>query len=199
MHPGYYVLIAFVIIVVLGFFWGRKLDKSKESVYIDFAHKYKLDIQTDDLQKRAIHITGKLDGRDFELKEEVVGNSQDPSVWTYLRFKETPFDFDFQITCESTLMKLAKSLGYEDVKIGNPDFDKKFVCHAKDTAKMKKLFDEKDQQHFLNRYDDIYGMFENKLAENKFEYVHQGRINRPFQMEELERILQFMREIVENG
>ena len=201
MHPGVYVVIAiFILIIVLGIFWQRKLDESKETVYIDLAYKFNLEIHTDDLRERGVHITGKIDDWEFEIKEEAVGfNNNKPTIWTYFRFKNSPFNHDFQILCDNWAMKIAKALGYEDVVVGNPDFDKKYICHSKNKAELLKIMSTEHQHKLLTIYEDIYGMFENKTQNNIFEYVYQGRINRLEQMEAIERILDFMRSFLKEA
>ena len=193
MHPGFYVLIGVAALLILGFFWGKKLRESRETVFIDFAHLYNLEIHTDDLRMGRMHISGAIDGHPFELKEEVVDfNKDDPTIWTYFRFENTPIDFDFQISCDNWAMKVAKGLGYDDVELGNADFDKKFVCHTKSIEKFSQLFDESHQQKLLDLYAEIQGMLENKSEEGRLEYVHQGTINRQFQMDPLLQMMGFM-------
>ena len=201
MHPGVYIVLGiFVLIVVLGFIWQRKIDTSKENVYIDFAHKYDLEILTADLRDHFMHLTGEIDGLKFELKEEKSGSSQDSATWTYVRFLDCPIDFDFQISCENMLMQIFEKLtDYEDVNIGNEELDKKYVFHSKDAKKMERFLNTFDEMKLLDLYDDIFGMIENKTESRTFQYVHQGKFQFKNHMESLEKIISFMRQLLKKS
>ncbi|UKN03726.1 hypothetical protein K6119_09505 [Paracrocinitomix mangrovi] len=191
MHPGFYVLFAFILIIILGIIWGFKLRASREKAVIDFAHKYDLEIHVDDvLKKGRLHISGKIDGYDFELIEAVATRLEHkPTFWTYVKISPCTVDFDFQIMPEYWGMKLAKLVGYTDVKIGVDTFDKQFICHAKEEEKLKFWLTTERQELINSIEDNFLGMIENNVDEQVLQYVHMGTIQQQYQMDNIEAIL----------
>jgi hypothetical protein len=82
----------------------------------------------------SVTLTGSDSGVPIRL--ERVGGAQ---TFTTIAYVDPPLPLHFAITHEGVLAKLAHLVGFHDVEIGDPEFDKSFRIAAKDPAAVKRL------------------------------------------------------------
>ena len=85
-------------------------------------------------------------------------------------------NFRFEIYRKNILSSIAKIFGAQDVEIGNPEFDKKFIIKTNNEFKLKAFLRNKDLRVHIENYDKINlqisdreGIWGPKLAVKEFE------------------------------
>jgi hypothetical protein len=95
-------------------------------------------------------------------------------------------NFKFEIYRESTIRKIENFFGAQDIKIGNPDFDKTFTIKSNNEFKIKKILQNKELRSILKTQKDVNilisdckGIWGEKLPENTFElsYYINGKVD----------------------
>lgn len=85
-------------------------------------------------------------------------------------------DFQFNIYEDELIFKIAKIFGFQDVKIGKEEFDKKYIIKTNNEQKLKNIFNSTTLQKKIENFENAslliskkYGVWEEELPENEYE------------------------------
>jgi hypothetical protein len=85
-------------------------------------------------------------------------------------------DFQFNIYEDELIFKIAKIFGFQDVKIGNEEFDKKYIIKTNNEQKLKNIFISNPLLKKFENFENAslliskkYGVWEEELPENEYE------------------------------
>ena len=85
-------------------------------------------------------------------------------------------DFQFNIYEDELIFKIAKIFGFQDVKIGNEEFDKKYIIKTNNEQKLKNIFNSTTLHKKIENFENAslliskkYGVWEEELPENEYE------------------------------
>lgn len=85
-------------------------------------------------------------------------------------------DFQFNIYEDELIFKIAKIFGFQDVKIGKEEFDKKYIIKTNNEQKLKNIFNSTTLHKKIENFENAslliskkYGVWEEELPENEYE------------------------------
>ena len=85
-------------------------------------------------------------------------------------------DFQFNIYEDELIFKIAKIFGFQDVKIGKEEFDKKYIIKTNNEQKLKNIFNSTTLHKKIENLENAslliskkYGVWEEELPENEYE------------------------------
>lgn len=143
------------------------------------------------------HLNGKWRDHYVEIYEKIVGSGKSQAVYTNIRFSKSPHNFQFRIGKEHFFSKAGKKMGFKDIEFDNFELDKKFLFKSKDESQFRSIMDYK----LLHDLEEIVGCFRGDIYNQKgvMTYTMAGVANKPERIDELEKILQFMGKLMEQG
>ena len=198
MHPGIYIVLGvFVLLIIWGVSYQKKIKKNRFTTLKTFADKYSLAYDLDELNEGIAKLSGELNGIHFSYHEAhmPLTDPENPVFWTVLRFSQSPFDFKFKISQEIGLMKVAKTIGFEDTQIGVEEIDAAFYFQTNVPERLQLLLNGEIQSELIQLKEELNGIIENEPERNTFTYYYFGRIQQSFQIEPVEKVLDFMKKI----
>ena len=198
MHPGVYIVLGvFILLIVWGVSYQKKISKKRYITIKKFADERGLFYNADELKQGVAKLTGELQGHNFEYYEEQMPLtfSSDHSFWTILKFENCPVDFSFKISQEVGAMKVAKAIGFNDVLLDDEEIDEAFYFQASEAAKLNSVFDVQNRSDLIEIKGFLNGIIENDVQQGTFTYYYFGRIQQDFQMPPVESVLDFMLKI----
>jgi hypothetical protein len=91
----------------------------------------------------------------LDIHHVVVSTGKSTIVIPYTRFRApyvNPANFRFSIYKKSFFSGIAKFMGMQDVEVGHPEFDDRFIIKGKDDGKLRRLFENASlRQTLLNQ------------------------------------------------
>jgi hypothetical protein len=163
--------------------WGLRLNLKHE-------HKKQLLAKLNSL-------SGELDGKPVIIYEHIVGSGKNQVLYTTVTFAPNPFDFDFKIGKEGFFSKVGKSFGSKDIEFGDEEFDKKFLLKCKDEEdRFRSLMDVRMQGALSSIEKQLKGNIMSTNAGLTYSLV--GGFNKQAKLEEFEKVMTFMRDLIKN-
>ena len=192
------VIGVFVVLIggiVLLFRWAIRKSKKKNEMYRAFG--LKLDMvytESRHMMVKVPHLSGTRNGLPLEIYEYIVGSGKNQTVYTAIRYSQSPHDFQFRIGRENFFTKVGKKMGFKDIEFDNFELDKKFLFKSKDEEQFRALMDYKLLHDLEGIVKSIRGTIENKNG--LLTYTMAGNASKPERFDELEEVLSFMDKIV---
>lgn len=171
-----------IVLVIFNFsFFKKRILKNFQST----CDEHGLQIINPQAGGTDLKLAGSINGKEIEIGTIVQGSGKHRSYLTYARFScQNPQNREFKIYREGILSKLGKSLGGQDIQIGDPEFDKTFIVKG-DEMHMPIFLSADLRAEFLEmvKQKNFTGTLE--LKGNLLTYSSMGlmiyeRIKRPF-------------------
>ena len=201
MGPIVAVIVAFSLLIGLTVWlirYGRKKNRKKNELYKNLG--LKLGLQYTESKHFFVmipHLGGRWRNHNVEVYEKIVGSGKNQTVYTNIRFSNSPHNFQFRIGKEHFFSKIGKKMGFKDIEFDNFELDKKFLFKSKDESEFRILMDYKLLHDLQGIEHCIKGNIQNDR--NVLSYSMVGAITKAEKMEELEKVLGFMGKLMEKS
>ena len=127
----YLAIVAFFVVLIGAIVWlikfGKKINARKRLLFVEYAQKKGL---THSSTKHFLHTLNTIDGTmndcHFQIYEQIEGSGKHQHVVAYIKFYNSPLNFDFKISKEHLFSKAGKMFGKQDIQMGNEEFDNLF-------------------------------------------------------------------------
>ncbi|MDG1914288.1 MAG: hypothetical protein P8I55_06830 [Crocinitomix sp.] len=193
---GFFALL--IGIIVLSVRFVKKQNKKKIELFQQWGLRLNLHHENKkQLLAKLNTLSGELDGKPVVIYEHIVGSGKNQVLYTTVTFAPNPFDFDFKIGKEGFFTKVGKSFGAKDIEFGDEEFDKKFLLKCKDQEdRFRSLMDFRMQGALTNIEKQLKGNISSTNA--GFTYSLVGGFNKQTKLEEFEKVMTFMRDLIKN-
>ncbi len=189
-------LALFVLVIIWAVRYARKQSKKKNDMYRALGLKLDMNYsETKHMLVKVPHLSGTRNERLFEIYEHIVGSGKNQTVYTNIRYHQSPHNFQFRIGKENFFTKVGKKMGFKDIEFDNMELDKKFLFKSKDEEQFRTLMDYKLLHDLEGIVPSIRGTIENK--DGLLTYTVVGATNKQERFEELENVMRFMDKIIE--
>ena len=135
-------------------------------------------------------MTGKVNGKQVRIFEEIEGQGRNRETLTCIEFESSPFDFEFSIGKETFATKFGKFFGYNDIEFQDENFDKKFLLKSENEIAFRSLMDPQMQDELIAIELYLQGALVN--SKKTFKYLLPGQIYLEEDLFGIEEILKFM-------
>lgn len=186
------VLIGGLVLIIR---WSIRKNKKKNEMYR--ALGLKLDMtytESRHMMVKVPHLSGTRNGLPLEIYEYIVGSGKNQTVYTAIRYSQSPHDFQFRIGKENFFTRVGKKVGFKDIEFDNFELDKKFLFKSKDEDQFRAIMDYKLLHDLEGVVNSMRGTIENKNG--ALTYTMAGNASKPERFAELEEVLGFMDKIV---
>jgi hypothetical protein len=132
---------------------------------------------------------------DNYTRYQVVGSGTYVSNFTRVRIElKTPQELRFRLSNEELFDYLTKIFGAQDIKIGDKDFDRKFILKGNNESLIQLIFSSKNLKNKLIKQDDLIiqlldkeGIFDEPIKEGNamLYYISENLINEKEQLDSL--------------
>lgn len=136
------------------------------------------------------HLSGKWKEHYVEIYERIVGSGKNQTVYTQIKFSNSPHNFQFRIGKEHFFSKIGKAIGFKDIEFDDLEMDKKFLFKSKDEDRFRTLMNYKILHDLQGVEKAITGNIENK--DGVLMYTLVGVLNKQEKVDDLEKVLKFM-------
>lgn len=189
-------LALFVLVIIWAVRYARKQSKKKNDMYRALGLKLDMNYsETKHMLVKVPHLSGNRNERLFEIYEQIVGSGKNQTIYTMIRYHQSPHNFQFRIGKENFFTKVGKKMGFKDIEFDNMELDKKFLFKSKDEEQFRTLMDYKLLHDLEGIVPSIRGTIENK--DGLLTYTVVGATNKQERFEELENVMRFMDKIIE--
>ncbi|NLK44788.1 MAG: DUF3137 domain-containing protein [Tissierellia bacterium] len=101
-------------------------------------------------------VVAKFENWTFTLDTFVRSSGKTSTTYTRMRVPyKTKDEFKFKIYRKGLFSNIGKALGMQDIEIGYPDFDDKFIIKGSNEAKIVDLFSNDKIRELINNQDRI--------------------------------------------
>lgn len=111
---------------------------------------------------------------DWEIVLDTYTQSHGKSSTTYTRMR-APFmnedGFHFRIHPSNIFSEIGKSMGMQDIEVGDPYFDKKYIIRGNDEERVRKLLSDDKLKQYIDLQPDISFRIDNERGVFKKNYV----------------------------
>ncbi len=191
------VLVGLIALIVVLIRYSRKLNKRKIVWYQNWALKIGLQHELKKYMLTKLNVlSGDLENCPVVIYEKIVGSGKNQTLYTFIEFSPTPFDFDFTIGKEGFFSKVGKSFGAKDIEFGDEEFDKTFLLKSKEEGKFRSLIDFRMQQELREIETSLAGTIAS--ANGGFTYSIMGGFTKEEKIADFENVLNFMRLLIRN-
>ena len=153
---------------------------SQEEIWTQFAEEVGADFEDGGFFK-AKKVVGKFENWLITLDTYTVSTGKSSNTYTRIRAPYVNKDnFNFKIYKKGLFSEIGKTLGMQDIEIGDPEFDEMFVIKGNDEAKLIELFSSdkireliSGQKNFHMEVKDDEGWFGSQFPEGVDELYFQ--------------------------
>ena len=145
-----------IAIIIWAVKYGKKVNARKQLLYEEYAQKKGLTHSTKKHFFNTLNtIDGTLNGCHFQIYEQVEGSGKHQYVMAYIKFYNSPLNFDFKISKEHIFSKAGKMLGMQDIEMGDEAFDKLFLLKSKSENEFRDMMTYDIQEELKRLIKDI--------------------------------------------
>lgn len=154
---------------------------SQEEIWTQFANEVGADFVNEGLLK-AKKVVGRFENWVITLDTYTVSTGKSSITYTRLRAPYITKDgFNFKIYKKGLFSNVGKTLGMQDVEIGDPEFDENYIIKGSDETKLIELLSSDKirelislQKNFHMEVKDDEGRFGSKIPDNVDVLYFQG-------------------------
>ena len=86
----------------------------------------------------------------------VAGGNVADEPYTRIRMEmKSPNDFRFKVVNQGVINTIGKYLGFQDIKIDNKEFDRRFMIQGNDENRIKNLFSDQDLRFYIMKQEYV--------------------------------------------
>lgn len=138
----------FIGAIILVIRWALKINKKRILLLEEYAKSKGLEHSTTKyFFSKLNQIKGEIDGIAIEINERMVGSGKNQQLVTDV-IVHSNFNFNFKIGTEHLFSKAGKIFGINDIQLGDPEIDKKFLFKSSDEERFKQMMNY-EMQHKL--------------------------------------------------
>lgn len=191
----YVILIGFfgglIALIVWGIKYGKKVNARKQLLFKEFAQNRGLTHSTTKHFLNVLNtVDGTINGCNFHLNEVIEGSGKHQHVVAYIKFYNSPINFDFKIGKEHIFSKAGKMLGMQDIEMGDYEFDKRFLLKSKSENEFRNLMTYEIQGELKQLDKDLKSSIIQKDGVLTYS-LHGGLVNEKI-FKSTERVIDFM-------
>jgi hypothetical protein len=135
----------------------------------------------------------------------VAGGNVGDESHTGIRMElKSPNDFRFKVVNQGIINTIGKFLGFQDIKIDNKQFDKRFMIQGNDENRIKNLFSDQDLRNYILKQEEVQlqmmykeGVFYEPIQEGNA-MIHYLSETRPEKVDELSDLLKMYQLLLDN-
>ncbi|MBU1241269.1 hypothetical protein KKF84_00145 [Myxococcota bacterium] len=139
-----------IVIIALVFLLVLRFNMAKKKKWIDYAQRMKMAF-TDGGIIGFHTIEGKFKGCNITIQCKKEASVRSKSYFTHLElFFPAPLRTSFRLSKEGVLQKLGNIMGLEDIKVDDPEFDRRFVIKGQEPHEIRALLNDEVRSALLS-------------------------------------------------